>query len=83
MLSLRAVSFLILCRGKSQQTVSELLKVAASATITNKLALTPLAEALVSGRTENAQLLVEQVCLIRHAKANLPAGQNYVHEVLC
>ncbi|DBA78472.1 TPA: hypothetical protein ACH3X2_007961 [Trebouxia sp. C0005] len=47
-------------RGKSLQTVSELLKVAASTTITNKLALTPLAEALVSGRTKNAQLLVEK-----------------------
>ncbi|KAL0039230.1 hypothetical protein WJX77_012197 [Trebouxia sp. C0004] len=47
-------------RGKSLQTVSELLKVAASTTITNKLALTPLTEALVSGRTENAQLLVEK-----------------------
>lgn len=47
-------------RGKSQQTVSELLKAAASTTITNKLALTPLIEALVSGRTENAQLLVEK-----------------------
>ncbi|KAA6422679.1 MAG: hypothetical protein FRX49_07539 [Trebouxia sp. A1-2] len=47
-------------RGKSLQTVSELLKVAASTTMTNKLALTPLAEALVSGRTKNAQLLVEK-----------------------
>ncbi|KAL0047124.1 hypothetical protein WJX82_007198 [Trebouxia sp. C0006] len=53
-------------RGKSLQTVSELLKVAASTTITNKLALTPLAEALVSGRTENAQLLVEQTAGLSH-----------------
>jgi len=79
---LRAVSSLLLCRGKSLQTVSELLKVAASTTITNKLALTPLTEALVSGRTENAQLLMEKVCLIGHAKTNLPAVANYVHEFL-
>ncbi len=80
--SLRAVSSLILCRGKSQQTVSELLKVAASTTITNKLALTPLTEALVSGRTENAQLLVEKVRLVGQAEINLPAMVNYIHVFL-
>lgn len=77
---LRAVSSSILCRGKSLQTVSELLKVAASTTITNKLALTPLAEALVSGRTENAQLLVEKVRLVGQAEINLPAVASYIHE---
>ena len=70
----------MLCRGKSQQTVSELLKAAASTTITNKLALTPLIEALVSGRTENAQLLVEKVRLFRHAQANLPAVAKHVND---
>lgn len=55
---------LCIVRGKSTQTVSELLKVSANISITNKLALTPLAEAVVSGRVDNAQLLLKQVHLL-------------------
>ena len=52
---------LVRCRGNSQHTVSELLKVAASTSITNKLGLTPLAEAIVSGQLANARLLLAKV----------------------
>ncbi|KAL3147418.1 hypothetical protein ABBQ38_014482 [Trebouxia sp. C0009 RCD-2024] len=45
-------------RGTSQQTISELLKVSASTHITNKLGLTPLAEAIVSGQVDSARLLL-------------------------
>lgn len=54
-----------ICRGKSTQTVSELLKASASTTVTNKLGLTPLAEAIVSGRVDNAHMLLDKVhCLL-------------------
>ena len=41
--------------------MSELLKVSASTSITNKLGLTPLAEAIVSGQLANARLLLTKV----------------------
>lgn len=50
-----------MCRGTSQHTIAELLRVSASTQITNKLGLTPLAEAILSGQLDNARLLLGKV----------------------
>ena len=49
-------------RGNDGQTVTELLKVSASTRITNKLGLSPLAEAIIAGQLANARLLLNKVC---------------------
>lgn len=49
------------CRGKNEQATANLLDAQASTKYENKLGLTPLAEAIVSGRIANAELLLEQV----------------------
>ena len=66
--SLRFCSCVCICRGNSQHTVSELLKVSASTIITNKLGLTPLAEAIVSGQLANARLLLAKVPHVHFAE---------------
>ncbi|KAL3162135.1 hypothetical protein ABBQ32_009843 [Trebouxia sp. C0010 RCD-2024] len=63
-------------RGASQQTISELLKVSASTHITNKLGLTPLAEAVVSGQVDSARLLLgKEAEGLRHR----PQGWSLLH----
>lgn len=59
--SLKYSSCVCTHRGNSQHTLSELLKVSAGTTIINKLGLSPLAEAIVSGQIANARLLLAKV----------------------
>lgn len=50
------------CRGKNEQVLRHLLEVQAATNYKNKLGLTPPAEAIVSGRTQAAELLLDKVC---------------------
>lgn len=64
--------------------MSELLKVSANISITNKLALTPLAEAVVSGRVDIAQLLFKQVRTLLCIAGAVTASQmsTFIHVCL-